>query len=306
MTEYEKDLIPRIREEAVDVKECFTKFSFQAMSLSVVTLGLLVKFQPDNPFLGIVSLFIIYMVLSVARIGTYKYQTANRNYGYELYLDRARRFIETDNNGWKDYYRDIGWEEAISAWRIVQATVFEHLYHKGKGKASRLKEDSKKIKHKWFMPKERIDDGSVYYAGSYLRTVLSILFIVVMFSMASLIVMVGQFVYLEQYWVSLISFFMVILLGYLTYMRIKQLSARRNLLEEEVLCIHACAFMWQLVVVAHHRALAELPDYKEGKISEMKGYTKLLSKQVIDMTKYLNESNDIYQWLSEAPPNEGS
>ena len=41
LTKDERDLISRLRDEASNVKECFTKFSFQSIALSTVGLAVL-------------------------------------------------------------------------------------------------------------------------------------------------------------------------------------------------------------------------------------------------------------------------
>ena len=71
-------LVERLREEASEVKECFTKFSFQVISLSTAAFWLLVRFPLDYPALGVANLFVMLLVFSVARIGNYKFATANR------------------------------------------------------------------------------------------------------------------------------------------------------------------------------------------------------------------------------------
>ena len=90
----EEELIQRLREEAFNVKDCFTKFSFQALGLSAVVLGLIVRFQIEFALTGFASVPVIVFLLLVARIGLHKYETANRLYGYELHLCRRVRLKE--------------------------------------------------------------------------------------------------------------------------------------------------------------------------------------------------------------------
>jgi len=71
-------LIERIRKEANDVKNCFTTFSFQAIAFSGIVLAGITAYQPNQPFVGLASIFIIVIVLMVSKIGNYKYATANR------------------------------------------------------------------------------------------------------------------------------------------------------------------------------------------------------------------------------------
>ena len=87
-------LIKRLREEANFVKDCFTKFSFWVLGFSCIILGLIARSQPYHEYVGLVSILITILVLSVARIGIYKYGTANRGYGYELFLERVKYFVK--------------------------------------------------------------------------------------------------------------------------------------------------------------------------------------------------------------------
>ena len=73
-----------IRDEANEVKGCFTTFSFQAIALSGIVLGAMAAYQPNQPFVGLAGLLVIVVVLTVSEIGNYKYGTANRHFGYQL------------------------------------------------------------------------------------------------------------------------------------------------------------------------------------------------------------------------------
>ncbi len=123
-----RELLDSLRKEANDVKDCFTKYSYQTIAITVVVLGLIIRFQMQEPMVGAAGSFVILLVMFTARLGIYKYGTANRIFGYELHLDRIKDLPESSTDGWKRDMADIGWEEALKAWRVVQATVFEHLY----------------------------------------------------------------------------------------------------------------------------------------------------------------------------------
>jgi len=297
LTDCETDLIKRLREDASEVKECFTRFSFQVISLSSVALGLLVRFQPNFPLLGLTSLFVIFVALSVARIGTYKYGTANRHYGYELHLNRVCRLNDSDTGGWKSSYRDIGWEESLRAWRIVQATVFRHLYIYGTGKANILTPEARKIKYPWFDLLLLKKHSVAYHAGSYLRTVFSMLNTIIGCGLLSIFVMAVQLFIIHGVWAGCIGGILFFLILFIAFNRTKQLRARRKLLESGILSIHSSAILWQLVILAHHRSLQKLKGYKDGKVDTLEGYTRELSRQAISLCDYLEPDKDVKQWI---------
>ena len=293
--ERERELVQQLREESSEVKDCFTNFAFQVIALSAVGIGLIARFQPSFPLLGVASVAIILLALSVGRIGTYKYATANRHYGFELLLERAKHLKDTA--GWKADYLDIGWEEALRAWRTVQPTVFRHYYVFGSNRANRLKSEHKNLKYPWFLPKRLHVEGAVYYAGSYLRTMLSILFVIVGFGMLSLGTMAAQCYYEFGLASGLAATLFSFGVACASAIKGQQLAVRRHLLEEGILSIHSCAIMWQLILIAHHRAIASLPTFAAGKVESLEGYTTALSKQALDLTKFLGDSPNISDWI---------
>ncbi len=123
--ENSKVLIERLRVEANYVKDCFTKFSFWVLGFSCAMLGFIAKSQVETPYVGFTSGLITMIIFSVSKIGIYKYETANRNFGYELHLSRIDTLAENSNptDEWKARYLKIGWEEAMRAYRIVKPTV---------------------------------------------------------------------------------------------------------------------------------------------------------------------------------------
>jgi len=226
-TEYEMALIKTLRQDAKDVKDCFTKYSFQAIAFSSSILGIIARYQSEYPQIALASIASIIILVVVARIGIYKYGSANRMYGYELHLFRTRKLPESKGNGWKHEYRQIGWEEAMRAWRIVQVSVFGKLYvtkkffqkrlkkeHQNKFeaeiKAEKEMEDKIEEKYKWFDIKELAEPEAEYHPGSYLSTINNILFGLAALSTVSLFIMAiqidGQILY--GFW-HLVTYFIV-------------------------------------------------------------------------------------------------
>jgi hypothetical protein len=116
------DLISHLRNEAHEVKDCFTKFSFQALAISTAAFGLILRFQHDSNWVSLSALSVIILVMVVAKIGNHKYNTANRNLGFILYLERMESLKE-DKPEAVIYNNSVPWEEAMRAWRIVQGQL---------------------------------------------------------------------------------------------------------------------------------------------------------------------------------------
>src|SRR5450759_5860216 len=125
LTSIEREVVKTLRQEAGEVKDCFTKFSFQALGLATAVLGIIAAKQADQPYVALAAVLVIGLLLVVSRIGIYKYTTANRNFGYELHLNRLAQ-IETSGQAASDLKgsREVGWEEAMRDWRVVAASVF--------------------------------------------------------------------------------------------------------------------------------------------------------------------------------------
>ncbi len=89
----ERALIAQLRAEAQSLKQCFTTFSFQAMSLAVTVLGLSLGALEKFPNAVFAPLPVVALLIAVCRIGIFKYSSANRHNGYELHLARTRKGI---------------------------------------------------------------------------------------------------------------------------------------------------------------------------------------------------------------------
>ncbi len=184
----EISLIKSLREEATEVKECFTKFSFQAIGLGVAVVGYMAVHSENLLANATGAGAVISLMLATAHIGAHKYHTANRNHGFELYLRHAAQCRSSlSESEWPDWSKPIGWEEAMRAWRVVQATFFEKLYCPRpypnwlRGK---VRIDTRK---KWFEPDELVKENATYHAGSYLGTVQLFLFLLSIIALVPLI-----------------------------------------------------------------------------------------------------------------------
>lgn len=295
--ESESPLIPRLRDEANFVKDCFTRFSFQTLAISAVVLGVIAKFQADIPFVALASILVIALNLSVARIGTYKYATANRHFGYELHLNRIKLFNYSSER--REAIESIGWEEAMCAWRVVQATLFEHLYYTHRLIPNYLKKRHKEKRKQglWFEPSTLISSGADYHSGRYLKTMHSVLHFIAFIYLIPLAVMSYQLHISDEYneyyfWSALVITFSTSLL---IIHRIFKNSARRKLLEKGLLSIHSCSLMWHAVITAHLRAVTQTLSEN----SSLKKYTYNLSLEALGLKK---KALDIHTWIVENSP----
>jgi hypothetical protein len=119
-------LIKYLRDEAYAVRDCFTRYSVQVMSVSGGLLVAIAKFQTDNPYVGLLSIFPVILILLVLQMGVHKYATSNRLLGYELHLQRTSHYITRDHC--HKIIQNAGWEVAMRAWRVVQPTLWETIY----------------------------------------------------------------------------------------------------------------------------------------------------------------------------------
>ncbi len=93
-TTRELQRIDSLREEAWNVKLSFSNYTFQVLAFAGIVLGLIAKFIDDTPYFGLVSIPIVILLLTVAKIGTHMYATSNRIYGYILHLERIAHFTD--------------------------------------------------------------------------------------------------------------------------------------------------------------------------------------------------------------------
>lgn len=291
------DLIKMLRDEASHVKDCFTKYSYYGLLFSSAVLSLIVKFQIDYPFVAFISIVIMIFLFSIARIGIYKYGTANRNYGYQLYLERCRLLDDTNSKSWKKYMLQIGWEEAMSTWRFVQATVFNHIYETRFYKMHSVKVN---IKEPWFQPKstweKEVEGFKIqYHAGTYLRTMLNIIYLTLSISLLPMIVMIIQvsIKYNSDTYTLLVSFPLAVSVIYVPY-RIMRNNSKVEILEEGILSIYSCAIMWQAVVTAHYIAL-ENAQRSTNEPFNSRAYHKNLSDEAVKLLKSIDKI-DKYIW----------
>jgi hypothetical protein len=318
LTPEETELIKRLRDEANEVKDCATKYCFQALALSTVVLGAILPLLNKFPLAGFASVPLVIFLLATIRISFHKFETANRLFGYELHIYRRARLTDSDGNGWKSHMRHIGWEEAFYAWRVVQPFIYKEIYREPRWYSFPWNNHVKKNKpygqknlQFWFQPTRLVGEKNVAYeAGNYLYILHSLLHLFAICAWLILVYMCFQLA-LEspntaQWWDKSLKPTLAWLGGIITFVtiviiwiRVARLHARRRILQDELLSINSCAIVWLAVVVAHYRALEEMEaDPPRYCLASYEGYTPKLAEQA---RKLRRNVQNIYAWMHISP-----
>lgn len=326
LREYETNLIGQLRKEAYDVKDCFTKYTFQGLALVTGFQGAVFSLAEHDPYVGLLGIPLAIFLLTIASIGTHKYATANRLTGYQLHLERVRRFSVSGVPGWNNRMRDIGWEEALRAWRIVQTTAFEYLFVYGdisatpgtwveiKRKWRRVLEpllfwrvdklrknliDSSNTKvptptERWFETRSHLEVGMAYYHGGYLKTMLSVLKASTYLSLLFIVSTPVRLHLADRTSESCVTAILAFLVTYYAFGRLYRIASRRYLIEDSFLSINACAVLWQVTICAHFATIAKLRRQSEHeKFLNYYNYSRTLGQEAI---VFANHIFDIYKW----------
>lgn len=290
-TDNERNFIQLIREEAKQVKDCFTQYSFHALAGSVAAIGLIIAYQKDYPHASIACIPVIILLLCVARIGIHKYSTANRNHGFQLYLERIISINNNDNIEKNYVLRNIGWEEAMRAWRIVQATAYESIYNVRLLSFKFIKTEREKDQYPWYNPSRLIDKKAKWHPGTYLGNMLGILHVSIFLLMLPLYYYCFTNFKINVNFYSFFCAGLVVVFSFYVAFRIFKTNFRLKILEEGLLSIHSCSIMWHAVAVAHYRTLKKLQGQKN-----LQNYSKILSELAVDLAE---DIVDIHSWIDD-------
>ena len=320
------------------MKDCFTRYSTQSIAVVVLALALIVRFQLESMFVTMALLPVILLLSVIGRMGTHKYSAASRLLGYELHLERTNRLSNDSRYEWRKEWGDIGWEEAMRAYRVVQATVYQHVYV-GPKDSEKLKtlmspntiidrfvfllpkfiywrwhQDTfrpqfmEKLRNTnrslWFEPQSLFAaENAAYYPGGYLTTMLRVV-------QGGIIICLFFF-----FWSPFLSYMraedrFIATTGLLLYIPVivmvfgfcvlqgRQLYRRLDVIDNGMLSIHSSGILWHAVIVSHFRAIETLEKDVNG-IVDYEGYTKSLSIQATDLAENII---DIHDWMM---PNRG-
>lgn len=305
MISLKKTKLTHLRDEASSVKECFTRYFFQAILFYCVIIGFVLDNVNSNNGSDKQTLLLVGFILAaillliVCRIGTHKYLTANRNYGFELFICSTKFDAE-------EY--TFNWEEGLCVWRFIEPTVYKKLFYRT-WLASRFRIPM--IPHKrengyWFEPGSHIPESSStrYYSGRYLRMTLTLCallagltFILYFYkliktedtsSFDSLCKELMFLIRFEDFGRSILLYFGVI--NYLVIFFYFFVNFRRlNILEYSYHSIYSISILWHVIYLCH---LVASKYVNPGKID----YTK----KVIELADELaGQATDIEKWLNK-------
>lgn len=301
---HEANLIAQLRHEANQEKDAFGWHAFQALSISSVALGSILYFMFSREgfaSVGLAALPILVFALVTCRLGDSCYSSANRHYGYELFLYRVRTSGGHDEGRWHQEYRSIEWEAAMRAWRVVQASLYEAIYRPGNYLTiDRLKSQFDMSKKAFWFCQSSLSkqNGAKFHAGSYLSRMHAMLLLVAVASVAILWATVLAVIFrpfgltektpagatmLHQMGlpvpstaslnvaVLVLCLAVAIAATIVFYVRFKAENAKRLIMEDGILSIHASSIVWQAVVVAHFSTLARAREsgLTSWKLSEL-------------------------------------
>ncbi|GEM_PF-3561664 len=293
---WKEKFIEFLRDEAWKLKNCFTQYSFTVLAFNTALLCLIIKFQKENPYLGFSCILLVILVLAVTRIGIHKYSGANRNHGFQLYLEQLGRLNSQVHNKRKEFMFNTGWEEAMLAWRIVQATTYENIYITGFWKIANLNENRPGCKYRWFEPKKMLAEKASWHAGSYLVNMFIVLHIVAFLSLAPLIITAIEMYFKEKYIVMTIAIMIILITLYFAILRVRMTVIRRRILEDGLLSIYSCSIMWHAVIVAYYRAMLAIGYDKDKNVDNYQDVMCLMSICAVDLN---NDIGNIYSWIEE-------
>ncbi|HZY10712.1 MAG TPA: hypothetical protein VFF29_06115 [Bacteroidota bacterium] len=260
--------IQRLREEGNDLKDCFTKFTFQAVLFTAAALGLIgtlglignteqdsysAVYKSLNVTLATVLICVpvTQILQTVVRIGLYKYGSSNRHFGYQLYLENKGMFNIT--------WDDLNWEIKMIAWRIIQPTIFNLAYKVSSDLKirnavksvfpfveSQCTDIPAQVQY-WWKINYQINGHSAYHAGSYLRRMSMVLNMLTYFTLS---VMVLSVVIAWGLGLSPITIGMTIFVSiwiFYVFQNIIANGRRRVIVESEMLSIYCCSEVWNII-----------------------------------------------------------
>ncbi len=310
--------LKKLRDEASEVKRCYTDFAIKVLILATAFFGFIFKFYPivgetDSLILYFLEWLLCASVISVlmciSRIGYHKYSTANRNYGYELHINRSYDYEKWYGKKLESKIRKVGWEEAMCAWRIVQPIIFEKIYRVWRLIHFLLplpvvERHFESEEYHWWNTKYLMNSNEngkphkgnnslPYHPGRFLRntqvlihTICAAIYVIFTISYISVFFSVCEFalskigglpriaVLLIHIYIGLCFFLLWFYLTLYFVLTVIRHHSRRRILENGLLSIQSCAVVWRLVVIAHLKALEE--GFSSN--NDYQGYTKRLAQ----------------------------
>ena len=303
-------LIEKLRLEALSVKDCAARYTQQTMMFSGAALFGIGATMQHSPYAALACIPLLYVLRAISLTNTHKTSTANRNFGYELHLEKSLNYSD-EPNGWQHHYRDIGWEEAMHAWRIFQASVYEELCEQyPRAPVYKQKYRPEIHKNPWYIVKAEVVYGTTYYAGSAVKKYILLIRNFMYAALIPLLLFAFALAMPSANNISEISLIsatndtntfrgsklelglVVMAIMYAFWFVIKARKhddARLLQLEEGILSIPTCALMWKYVVISHFRALQ----------TNKKDYSRRVSIEASKFIRYMDSIEDWYKGIDQ-------
>ena len=300
-TRREESSILHLRDEAYQVRDCFTRHSFQALAASCGLIILILKFQADDPRFGFAAVFPIIILFMIADMGLHKYATSNRLLGYELYLYRMRHYTTLERFHPSMYL--VGWEEAMWAWRAVNASLFPSIYRRalracpGGFIALRRVSDNPS----WFEQQSPSSKNKnvTYKSGAYLKSLMNAFFVVVGLAAADIAFCAEYICRAAVWYVIVLTVLLTAIIIAICVGRIFHVYSRVKILEDELQSIPSCSMIWEAATLAHFKTLDELGLLSRVRIrpGTLNRYSEVLEKHTADIVRC---GDNLPNWLLES------
>jgi hypothetical protein len=127
-----------LRAEAIEAKKCITQYSFQCLALSGAAIGIIITAtnQEKSPYPSLSTASIIIILMIMSKITVYKYQVANRAYGYEMYIKEMMYVSDNqipninarDLESWAFLAENEQWEKSLLIYKNISNILLKSLY----------------------------------------------------------------------------------------------------------------------------------------------------------------------------------
>jgi hypothetical protein len=263
--------IEQLRDEVARNKECITQHMLHVLAFCGAATGVVTGLQLTTDkgiLIGWSGLFILLLLRAVSRTAIHKLGTINRILGYQLCLERRRTRAAA-------FLGPLGWEEAMNAWRVVQATVFATMCEPTDGfRLGRYRPEYAPRRHRpldarfalcWYDAPSLVAAAAStltshviceFHAGNYAKKILAILHLAMfgcLLPLGSIMVYSRGASRLE---LASSALMLVVAVALVFHARARDL-VRMDQLEHGILSIASSAVLWDAVTAAHHAAAHE-------------------------------------------------
>lgn len=308
-----QDFIKQLREEGMELKECFNRQCFQVFAIISALYVFLVRFMfSDNLSVGLAAYVALILIIAVINVGIYKFEGANRITGFMNHLERKKISGEFDNFSLS---LETYWESLLKAWRVFHSTIEDEMYYCWNGKwngissiwrriqASLLKGKLKAKyrndkKYRWYLPKMLVHPEANFSPGNYLRRMIFMLNVLGAIALITIFVasVAGDYsklpnfdipgISLPESWniykyniiFTSINTLVCVIIHFYIWNRPRRFIRKQ---EFEINSIHSFSIVWGLVEKAHQRTLTVIKYEKP-----LRHYSFILSCMALHLIKF--------------------